>query len=269
MKKVIHTFVVLAYKESDLLETCIKSVLDQKYKSKVVIGTSTPNEYIKKIAEKYELEIKINKEAKHRIGDDFDFAIKCSDTQLVTIAHQDDFYEPDYSHEIVKAFEENKDAIILFSDYYEIRANEKEYNNTNLKIKRILLKPLLNRSKANLIKTKRKVLKYGNAISCPAVTFNTKKVEFPVFDCDFKADVDWNAWERLSKVDGSFIFIDKMLMGHTVSVETTTTKIINSGIRTREDYEMFKRFWPIPVAKLINIFYKNAEKSNNTKKEKN
>ena len=59
MKDINHTFVVLAYKESPLLEECIKSVLNQKYKSKVIIGTSTPNDYIKKIANKYKLKIKI------------------------------------------------------------------------------------------------------------------------------------------------------------------------------------------------------------------
>ena len=30
--KDIHTFVILAYKENDNLEDCIKSVLNQKYK---------------------------------------------------------------------------------------------------------------------------------------------------------------------------------------------------------------------------------------------
>ena len=46
MKNSIHTFVVLAYKESNYLEDCIKSVLNQKYKSNVVIATSTPNKFI-------------------------------------------------------------------------------------------------------------------------------------------------------------------------------------------------------------------------------
>ena len=45
----IHTFVVLAYKESKYLEECIKSVLNQKYRSEVVIATSTPNKFIDKI----------------------------------------------------------------------------------------------------------------------------------------------------------------------------------------------------------------------------
>ena len=55
MKKNKHTFVVLAYKESKYLEESIKSVLNQTVKTNVVIGTSTPNKYISKIAKKYNI----------------------------------------------------------------------------------------------------------------------------------------------------------------------------------------------------------------------
>ncbi|MFR2769325.1 MAG: glycosyltransferase family A protein [Thomasclavelia sp.] len=37
----MHTYVVLAYKQSKYLEECIKSVLNQKFPSKVIIATST------------------------------------------------------------------------------------------------------------------------------------------------------------------------------------------------------------------------------------
>ena len=262
----IHTFVVLAYKESEDLERCIKSVLNQKYKSKVIIGTSTPNKYIEKLAKKYDLEIKINKDAKHRIGDDFDFAIKCGDTKLVTVAHQDDIYDYDYSYEVVKKYNTNPSSIILFTDYYEIRNGEKVYKNTNLTIKRFLLTPLKFNFNSNKKWAKRAVLRFGNAISCPTVTFNKDLIVFPVFDCDLTCNIDWNAWEKLSKKKGSFSFINRPLMGHKVSEETTTTKIINSGVRTKEDYDMFKRFWPNFIAKFLNKFYKNAEKSNKVKK---
>ena len=49
MNKNIHTFVVLAYKESTYLEDCINSVLNQSVKTNVVIATSTPNEFINQI----------------------------------------------------------------------------------------------------------------------------------------------------------------------------------------------------------------------------
>ena len=55
-----HTFAICAYKESSYLEDCIKSVLKQKVKSNILIATSTPNEHIKGLAEKYGLPLYIN-----------------------------------------------------------------------------------------------------------------------------------------------------------------------------------------------------------------
>ena len=260
--ELLHTFVVLAYKESKDLERCIKSVLKQKYKSKVLIATSTPNKYIDKYAKKYNLEVIINKEAKHRIGDDFDFAIQCSETKLITIAHQDDVYDYEYSDEIVKKYKKNKDSIILFTDYYEIRKKEKIYSNNNLKIKRLLLTPLKFNYNSNKKWAKRAVIKFGNGICCPSVTFNKENISFPVFDCELTCNIDWNAWEKLSLRKGSFSFVNKKLMGHKISEETTTTEIINSGVRTKEDYELFRRFWPVCIAKFLNKLYKLSEKSN-------
>ena len=48
-----HTFVVCVYKESRYLEECIESLLAQTVKSKIVMVTSTPNNFVNKIAEKY------------------------------------------------------------------------------------------------------------------------------------------------------------------------------------------------------------------------
>ena len=61
-----HTFVVCAYKESQYLEECIQSVLNQNVKSKVIISTGTPNSYIKEIAEKYKLQYRTD--SKRRSG---------------------------------------------------------------------------------------------------------------------------------------------------------------------------------------------------------
>lgn len=51
-------------------------------------------------------------------------------------------------------------------------------------------------------------------------------------------------------------------MGHRVHDESTTTELINDRTRTKEDLEMFKRFWPNFIAKIINKFYVKAEKNN-------
>lgn len=112
-----------------------KSVLNQKYRSDVVIATSTPNDYINSLANKYNLEVIVNRSEKQGIGYDFDFARTCVKTDLVTIAHQDDVYEQNYSYDVVEEYKKNPDAVILFTDYFELRNNKKVYKNTNLRIK--------------------------------------------------------------------------------------------------------------------------------------
>lgn len=264
MNKNIHTFVVLAYKESTYLEDCINSVLNQSIKTNVVIATSTPNEFINQMAEKYNLKVIINKGQKG-IAYDFNFAVNCVDSELVTVAHQDDIYEKDYAKEIIDAYKKNKNASIIFTDYFELRGSDKVLNNKNLKIKRILLLPLRIKTLGKYKFFRRWVLRFGNSICCPAVTFVKKNSIKDVFICDFKCNVDWYTWEKLSKEPHDFIFIPKPLMEHRISESSTTTDIINHGIRTKEDLIMFKKFWPTWFAKGINNFYKNSEKSNNLK----
>lgn len=259
----MHTFVVLAYKESSYLEDCIKSVLNQKYKSKVVIATSTPNKYIENMADKYQLEIKVNPNVRKGIGYDFDFAVSCGETELTTVAHQDDIYDYEYSSKVVDAYKRNRNSLIVFSDYYEIRNTGKVYSNTNLKIKRILLFPLRSKRLSSIKFGKRLSLRMGCSICCPAVTFVKNNIkDEDIFKCDFLCNVDWFAWEKLSRKKGKFTFINEPLMGHRVHEESTTTEIIQDRIRTKEDLVMLKKFWPNWIANLINKFYVKAENSN-------
>lgn len=256
----IHTFVVLAYKESKYLEDCIKSVLNQSIKTNVVIATTTDNKFIRDMAKKYNLDVIVGEHT--TIGGDFDFAKNCVESELVTIAHQDDLYDSNYAKTVIDEYKKNSKASIIFTDYYEIRGNNKVYKNTNLKIKRILLFSLRFKKMSGLKFMKRNVLRFGNSISCPAVTFVSKNCPKEVFNSKYKCNVDWFAWEKLSKLKGKFIFNKKCLMGHRISSETTTTDIINNGIRTKEDYEILCKFWPKWIAKVLNKFYKKSEKSN-------
>ena len=50
-----HTFAICAYKESPYLEECIKSLKSQTVKSNIIIVTSTPNQFISDLSEKYHL----------------------------------------------------------------------------------------------------------------------------------------------------------------------------------------------------------------------
>ncbi|MEE3343273.1 MAG: glycosyltransferase family A protein [Bacilli bacterium] len=259
-KNIIHTFVVLAYKESEYLEDCIKSVKNQKYNSNVVIATTTDNKYIRKMAKKYNLDVVVGKHT--NIGGDFDFAKNVGKTELVTVAHQDDVYDYDYSYKVVEEYKKDNNTSIIFTDYYEIRKGDKVYSNLNLKIKRVLLLPLRIKKLGKYKFFKRWVLRYGNSICCPAVTFVKNNVPKEVFTCDLTCNIDWYAWEKLSRKKGSFIYIKDKLMGHRISEESTTTDIINSGIRTKEDNYVFNKFWPSFISSILTKIYRNSEKSN-------
>ena len=111
---------------------------------------------------------------------------------------------------------------------------------------------------------KRFSLRFGDPICCPAVTYVQKRMPESIFECeDLVCSVDWFAYEQLSKLPYAFQYFKKNLMGHRIHEESTTTEIIHDNNRTKEDYEILKRFWPAPIAFMIAKVYKNSEKNNN------
>ena len=57
-----HTFVLCAYKESAYLEECLLSLKEQSVRSTILIATSTPNDHIRSLAEKYRIPLFITDE---------------------------------------------------------------------------------------------------------------------------------------------------------------------------------------------------------------
>ena len=259
-----HTFAVCAYKESPYLAECLESLMKQKTRSRVIICTATPNDHISEIAERYQVPLMINT-GPHGIAEDWNFAYKCADSPLITLAHQDDVYEPQYLTKVLDRLNIASDPLIAFTGYYEMRNGEKVSadNNKNLKIKRIALSPLKIRSFENSIWVRRRILSVCDPICCPAVTFVKDALPETVFTSGFQADLDWQAWEKLSRLKGSFVYIPEDLMAHRIHTGSATTEVIgdNDG-RSQEDLEMYRLFWPEPVAKLLNHFYSAGQKSN-------
>lgn len=254
-----HTFIICAYKQSQYLEECIKSVLDQNVKSNVIISTSTPNEFINSLAEKYNLPV-FGNGGESGIGQDWNFGVSKAQTDYVTVAHQDDIYKPNYLEEIVKELEKGNDFVIAFTDYREIK-NGKEIELTkNLKIKKILLSPLRIFKKSRFIR--RRVLALGSSICCPSVTINKKITGENPYKTELKCDLDWDTWDKMSKYDANFLYIPKELMQHRIHEESETSNLIENNVRLEEDLLMLERYWPKPIAKFIMRFYKNAVKTN-------
>lgn len=65
-----HTFVICAYRESPYLEDCIRSLRAQTVKSRIIMVTSTPNDFIQGLAGKYQIPCYVNEGegALRRIG---------------------------------------------------------------------------------------------------------------------------------------------------------------------------------------------------------
>lgn len=256
-----HTFMICAYKENPYLEECILSILNQTIKSNICISTSTPNDYIKLLAHKYKLSIVINEGLGNQV-DNLNFAFQKAKTKLVTLCHQDDYYFPEYLKNILDYANRAKSPIVLFSDYCEVRVDTYIKTNKLLRIKRIMNAPLSFSPIWRSRWVRRRILSIGNSICCPSVTFCKNMVLDPPFSYEYENDLDWDAWERLSSMEGAFIYIPSQLMAHRIWEGSETSKNIADSTRRNEDYKIFRRFWPEPIARFLLHFYLKSEKSN-------
>ena len=135
-----HTFVLCAYKESPYIEACVRSLKEQSVPSALVLATSTPSPYLEQICEKYGLTYCV-REGESGIAPDWNYALSCASTSYVTIAHQDDLYEKDYTKLLLQKMKKHPECLIGFCNYYEYK-NETFVRGINLKIKDLMLLPL-------------------------------------------------------------------------------------------------------------------------------
>ena len=256
-----HTFVICAYKESPYLEDCIRSVTGQTVCSSVMIVTSTPNTFIRKTADKYQIPLICN-HGEAGIAGDWNFAIKTAKTPLVTIAHQDDIYGRHYLEAVLQAASFCSHPLILFTDYDELRDGKIVRGNRLLRVKRLMLSPLKIKACWKSIWVRRRILSMGSAICCPSVTIVKKNVSLPVFENNMKSNIDWQAWEKMSREKGEFAYIPSALMLHRIHRDSTTSQLLEKDQRRVEDLYMYRKFWPEWIAEIFEHFYQSAEKSN-------
>lgn len=259
MEEKKHTFVICAYGKSQFLEECVKSLKKQTVQTNVICYTSTPSDYINDICLKYDIPVFTKQGG--GIGKDWNNALSFVKTQYVTIAHQDDIYLPDFVEKTMDAFNNQPDSTIVITDYAEYRDGNVEAKTTNLKIKRLMLNVLNIFPKSKFWRNR--VLSFGNAIPCPSVSYNRLNLSDFKFKENFRTNLDWYAWYDISShYDGSFRFINEVLMYHRIHGESETSATISENIRSKEDLEMFKLFWPDFIANLLMKFYEKSQKSN-------
>lgn len=255
-----HTFAVCAYKESQYLDACINSLVNQTVKTNIEIYTSTPNAFIKSIADKYNIPLYI-KPTPSDIQDDWNYAYNHAKTGYVTVAHQDDIYDSHYVEELITCVKKYDDWSIFFSDYTPIRHGSMLKRDLNCKVRRFLRKPIKNSEKADRIKRKKRILCLGNTIVCPLVTYNKTMLGDNVFTSEYKFNLDWDTFLKLANQDGRFLYIDKVLGHYRIHDEATSKAFIKSHNREIEDRSMLCKFWPKWMVNIIMLFYVIAYKT--------
>ena len=259
--EVDHTFIICAYKKSPFLSECIESILGQTVRGYVMMTTSTPNEYIYNLGKRYGIPVFVNR-GQAGLAEDWNFAYEKCDTALLTLAHQDDIYTKDYLKILLENVNISKKPLLAFANYGEIRDGILENNNVLLNVKRILLFPLKFKKLWTNIFIRRRILSLGSPVCCPSVLLVKENLPSPIFQSGMKSNIDWEAWEKISKCKGSFVYCSEKLMYHRIHDNSTTTEIVSKGQRRREDLEMFCKFWPKWFALMWEKIYQLSERSN-------
>lgn len=258
-----HTFAVCAYKDSPYLEKCLSSVVSQIKKSNVIMCTPTPTDKIKALAEKYDVPLFINPDGNADMQGSWNFAVSKADTSYVTVCHQDDYYSEGYFAAIENFLTD--DLLFLHTAYTtaytDSDGNTEIKKSKNIIFKRIIHAVFANRWQQDKIFFKRWDLRFGNSVCCPTCTYSKKNLEQPIFTSQLKHGVDWDLYISLASRKGRIAYIKKPVAFKRIHLEAQTNQDVASGVRAREDIELYSRLWPKPFAKVMQkilIHFYNA-----------
>ena len=160
----------------------------------------------------------------------------------------------------MKSLNKAKRPILYSTNYTELRGKEKIFSNRLLNIKKVMRIPM--RLFPDSIRARRLSLAFGDPICCPSVTYIRSIICRYPFKSGLFASLDWQEWEELSKEKGTFVYNNLPLMSHRIHEESETSRIIDHYSRSNEDYQMFLKFWPDTIARILSKIYSLSERSN-------
>ena len=256
-----HTFVVMAYGNSPYLPECLDSLLQQTIPSAICIATSTPSDYLRDQARRIGASL-YETEPGRGIAHDWNFALRQAKTKYVTLAHQDDWYAPDYTRKCLAAIKKSPNTLICFTDYTERVGTIERQNSLLLAVKRGILHFFMPFRRLKSQFWKIRLLSLGCPIAAPSVCYQIAQLGNFEFSPTFSVNMDWDAWSRIALLEGTFIFVPEKLMQHRIHADSATTQGIAARRRQEEDERMFRRFWPAIIARLLMRCYALSYHSN-------
>lgn len=248
-------FVVPAYGESPFLKECLTSLCKQSIDCDIAVSTSTPNELIFRVAKQHAVPV-IQHNTGGAIGLDWNFALHSQGHGCIVLAHQDDIYHPMFAESCIDFYTRNPDVAIAFTDSSEII--DQTIVNYN---KRELVKWLLRNMAfmgGNVVSSRfqyRRLLGFGCSIPCPSVSFNLKLIPDFQFSDNYTANLDWDAWTRITEEGHKIGYIKGRYVLHRIHAGAETQKRLKDNRRALEDLDLFCRYWPKPVASILSRLY--------------
>ena len=250
-----HCFAVMAYGDSPFLSGCLESVRAQGRPSELIVTTSTPSQFIEAAAKAAGATLHINPR-RAGIAADWNFALRVTGAQYVTLTHQDDVYFPTYKQTCVDLLNANQDAVLAFTGYEEIDDAGQPVS-SRISIVKHALETVILGTASKPTKTRIKwFLSFGNPLPCSSVTFNRRRLGDFEFSHEFRSNLDWDAWLRLAEQGEVFVRSPRRLVGRRHNSLTETANAIREGVRHREDLAIFRRLWVSPFAEMISAAYR-------------
>ena len=89
---------------------------------------------------------------------------------------------------------------------------------------------------------RRRILSFGSPICCPSVTYVLGNLPQEIFRVGYRSNVDWQAWEMISRMNGSFVYCNKdcprnQVNTYYTSSNTETNEIVPPDDLVIDDYK--------------------------------
>jgi glycosyl transferase family 2 len=247
-----HMFVVPACGRPAWIERCLDSLERQTQPSAVLITTSTPNGYLSDIARRRGVALEVNPSAAG-IASDWNFALSRATRPWVTLAHQDDWYAPDYVESCLEAAARSGQPLIVFTRAAEEFRNRRRWSPNTL-IKQLMCDAVfLGRTAVHTPSQKLLLLRFGDPIPCSTVMINRLRVPDFAFAEGWRCSLDWWAWLALARRPGAFAYVRRPLVHRTVHADAATVAWLDQ--RAVEDERILRELWPRPLASALGALY--------------
>lgn len=254
-----------AYGDSPFLEECLQSLASQRCDDiAIILATSTPSNFLTGQAARFSIPLEVNPK-RVGIAADWNFALNLARSGIVTLAHHDDVFDPEYASSMLQMFARYPDTLIAFTDLSEHTPDGPRAIGLNVRIKRFLTRRAFgDREAIDKFSSKRRLLAWGNPVCAPSVAINRALMPHFAFSEALSMNLDWDAWLRVAELDGRFVYLPRTLVSHRVHPGSETSASLENHTRYYEDRLMFRRLWPAPLAALIGAVYRLGYLANRT-----